>query len=157
MSDYEHILLFQEKINKLEKEIEERDRAILRLNQDFNESTDQYQREIEERDRTIAQLTAKQEDHLNHIEILKSQIHNYPRMDYGTKEKLKEIQKHLISLEVDLELLGSWTKDWMKADYSEVLTHAQKCYLSKQKISQVNYLKSIIEKLLESCVVSNEF
>ena len=38
-----------------------------------------------------------------------------------------------------------------------VLTHAQKCYLSKQKISQVQYLRAIVEKILGTSKVSDEF
>jgi len=134
--------------------------------------------EVAERDRTIAKLEkekanldntcliwsehlekqlAKERDLITKIELLQNRLNNFPRIDYGVQGKLKEIQKHLISLEVDLELLGSWTKDWMKADYSDVLTHAQKCYLSKQKVSQVKYLTAIIEKLLGTCEVSSEF
>ena len=116
-----------------------------------------YKGELRERDRTIDQQSAKQRDLITKIELLQNRLNNFPRIDYGVQEKLKEIQKHLISLEVDLELLGSWEKDWMKADYSEVLTHAQKCYLSKQKVSQVKYLTAIIDKLLGTCVVSSEF
>jgi hypothetical protein len=126
---------------------------------EFNkkQDSDLFQEIMSERDRTIAQQSAKEQDLITKIELLQHRLNNFPRIDYGIQGILEEIQKHLISLEVDLKVLGYWEKDWRKVDYSNLLAHARKCALLRQKVSQVKSLTAIVEKLLGTCEVSSKF
>ena len=146
--------------------MEERDRQILRLNHDYNESTDEYKREIEERDQDIRKLRQENQElrqlislqEGNHVyDNLVEQLETASRRFVSIRRSVRELYKnlkdtrvHLNSLHIDMGLLGSWSKNWDKEETAfTTLTHHEKNKLASIKAIQLKHLEDITEKNLK--------
>lgn len=153
-------------IEHKDREIEERDRKILQLNHDYNESTDELKREIEERDQKIINLEREIEDLKSQIALhdeqivytnLGEQLETASRRFVSIRRSVREIFKnlkdtrvHLNSLHIDMGLLGSWSKNWDTEETAfTTLTHHEKNKLASIKAIQLKHLEDITEKNLK--------
>jgi hypothetical protein len=141
MSQYQ-----QEAIDQLTKELEERDRTIAQMTDDYNSMRQGHYEEIEKL-RTIIASLEKTNDILTTLRYrLEGNLSN---LDNALTPWLKQINNHLISLEIDLHSLGSWSNSWRKEEWVNYLTHAEKSQLAQRKISQIKFLSKLTNKSLD--------